>query len=87
MTDIDISNEYGTLFTAEQGKYYYYSCGLLVVSIGYCFNLILTSTKPNLFLPMSSLGLMIISLGCGLHFLQIRINNFYYRQNAFINGN
>lgn len=75
MTDKEIIEKYVKLYTEEQGKFYYYSCGLLTLSIGYSFNLILTTTKPYVFIPISSLGLMVFSLLFGLYFIRTRFAN------------
>ena len=81
MTEKEQKNKMIELFNQEQGIFIYYTCGLLVVMIGYSFNLVIESSESCLFLPLIGIFTMFISLGLGIYFIKYRLSNYYNNAN------
>lgn len=82
MTETEQKNKMFDIFNQEQGTFAYYTCGLLVVMIGYSFNFIIeSSTKPYLWIPLLAILTMFISLGFGIYFIKYRLSNYHNTAN------
>lgn len=69
------------LFNTEQGVFIYYTCGLLVAMIGYCFDLVMATDKNYLIIPLLGIFMMFVSLGFGIYFIKHRLSNYYNNGN------
>jgi hypothetical protein len=76
-TEINQLNKLYDLFNQEQGTFAYYTCGLLVLMIGYSFNIVIESTGICLILPIIGILIMFISFAFGLYFIKYRLSNYY----------
>lgn len=78
MKEEEQKNKLYDLFYLEQGKFYYYTCGLSVIMLGYVVKIVNETTNDNdIWLLFVSIALMFISLLLGLYGLKYRLSNFY----------